>query len=235
MMGSSGKPCHRRVICRPLASFDDFRICSASSDAFGPKIVSADNLPGTPMDHRSSMEEDLNRSPTSEQELQHYINGSTRLVVKNELNERRRSLDYVNRPPSPSHFIQFTAGAATTNGVNSESTTFPTQLSSPKLQESRDSNVNKYGPEKTNRGPKNNSQDSLHHHNGSIQLGSRLSLSNNNNVTKDDKEVSALGMLSEKSVILIDESVISKVGRRVFDVSRWPTKDRHGVVLRGGE
>lgn len=105
-----------------LGHYPDFRIHSASSDAFGPKIVSADNLPGTPMDHRSSMVDDLNRTPAAaDLDVPRFSNSgvgggsSTKLVVKNELNERRMSLDYVNRPPSPSHFIQYQA-------INNDST-----------------------------------------------------------------------------------------------------------------
>lgn len=118
---SGGKLCRappgmkrrRRRNCKLAVVFHGFRERSASSEAFGPKIVSADNLPGTPMEPRSSIEDDLHSAALADGDLSnhhhHFLNGSsTKLVLKNELSERRRSLDLINRPPSPSHFIQFT-------------------------------------------------------------------------------------------------------------------------------
>lgn len=115
------------------SDLNEFRIHSAGSDAFGPKIVSADSLlPGTPMDHRSSVEEDLNRA---DMDVPNYTNGggsSTKLSVRNELSERRRSLEYVNRPPSPSHFIQFQAAAAAGNNNKEATYTEDSPMVSPK-------------------------------------------------------------------------------------------------------
>lgn len=116
--------------CKLAVVLHGFRERSASSEAFGPKIVSADHLPGTPMEPRSSIDDDLNSKAMADGEPatnlhphhhhhhhnSHFLNGSsTKVVVKNEVSERRRSLDLINRPPSPSHFIQFTAAAATGN------------------------------------------------------------------------------------------------------------------------
>lgn len=116
------------------SDFNEFRIHSACSDAFGPKIVSADLLPGTPMDQRSSMGDSLNGTPLKKDphfsNSNNNISNGTKLVVRNELSERRRSLEYVNRPPSPSHFIQFTAApTATTNNHTKDGTAFHTEES----------------------------------------------------------------------------------------------------------
>lgn len=189
-----------------------YRIHSAGSDAFGPKIVSADNLPGTPMDHRSSMEDDLNRTPTADLEVPHFLNGvgggsCTRLVVKNELSERRRSLEYVNRPPSPSHFIQFTAKKNEPQQFTDES-----PLTSPKdhnhnshhshnqqplFNRNNQNGVPGSNKEEKSRGSHNYSQDNLS--NGIMPHGSTVNLANHSNGGRDkesDKEVGLLYMVS---------------------------------------
>lgn len=189
-----------------------YRIHSAGSDAFGPKIVSADNLPGTPMDHRSSMEDDLNRTPTADLEVPHFLNGvgggsCTRLVVKNELSERRRSLEYVNRPPSPSHFIQFTAKKNEPQQFTDES-----PLTSPKdhnhnshhshnqqplFNRNNQNGVPGSNKEEKSRGSHNYSQDNLS--NGIMPHGSTVNLGNHSNGGRDkesDKEVGLLYMVS---------------------------------------
>lgn len=157
------------------------RNCSARSDAFGPKIVSADNLPGTPMGHRSSMEEDLDRDL-------YYLNGSssssTKLVVKN---ERRRSLDFVNRPPSPSLFIQNASTKITSTFNDSESPL----TSSPNLQEQLHNGLNKIN-EKQGHGDAYQSQEGLN--NGKLVHNSSSSVnlsSNHNGRSKEEKEVIA--------------------------------------------
>lgn len=154
------------------------RNCSARSDAFGPKIVSADNLPGTPMDHRSSLEEDLDRTPTADGELPHYyLNGSsTKLVVKN---ERRRSLDFVNRPPSPSFFIQHASTKIASTFNESES-----PVTSPK-QAQHPNGLNKITG-KEGQGDEYHSQEGLN--NGKLVQNSS-SVSNNNGRSKEEKEV----------------------------------------------
>lgn len=191
---------------------------SACSDAFGPKIVSTDVLPGTPMDHRSSMEDDLNRTPvTADLEVPHFLNGlgsavglgtgssSTRLVVKNELSERRRSLEYVNRPPSPSHFIQFTAKKGEPQQFTDES-----PLTSPKTndhQNQRNNNSHNHNHQPFNKNGSTttvnnssqskeekiranyniNSQDGLN--NGIMSHGSTVNVASNGRDKEADKEV----------------------------------------------
>lgn len=165
-------------------SFLTYRNCSARSDAFGPKIVSADNLPGTPMMHHGSSEK-LNESP-----LTGDRSGNTKLIVKNELSERRRSLDFVNRPPSPSYFVR---------GHHHSSTT---KINSPPSSPKSDGKYHNNGMDRNGGGEKSygdgfHSQEALH--NGKVPHGvdgdggggggSDANLSSNNGQCKDEKEV----------------------------------------------
>lgn len=172
----------KRIPC-----FNPFRIYSDGSDAFGPKIVSADHLPGTPMDPRSSVDDDLKRTPAPQDlDVPPFHNGTT-LMVKNELSERRRSLEYVNRPPSPSHFIQFTSQESKFSDQSPmESPKFHRHKPFPAAKNGNTSNGDKaggYGHPEEN------------FHNGSVQhpnsLASNGGSGGNGGDKEHDKEVSA--------------------------------------------
>lgn len=240
--------------------YNEFRVHSASSDAFGPKIVSDVNqLPGTPMDRRSSLEEHANRSGDSD--MSHYhLNGggalgaelggscTTKLIVRNELNERRRSLDYVNRPPSPSHFIQFTGTAKESTFTDDSPMESPKQhthhhrhnppqMSAKNGSSNNLNNVNNgFSAEKVGWGNSfNTSQE--HQHNGIVPQNSPPT-SNANLLGSNkgfDKEVSDgdefIGLRLNNSFPQCDpESVMFRDGRRKIDMVLCYEEESEGVM-----
>lgn len=236
----------------------EFRVNSAGSDAFGPKIVSdVNHLPGTPMDRRSSLEEDANR--TGDSDMSHYhLNGGgalgaglggscTKLIVRNELNERRRSMEYVNRPPSPSHFIQFTEAAKEStftddSPMESPEHTHhhrhnPPQMSAKNGPTNNLNNGNSgFSAEKVGWGNSfNPSQE--HQHNGAIPQNSPPT-SNANLLGSNkgfDKEVSDseefFGLRLNNSFPQCDpESVMFRDGRRKIDMVLCYEEESEGVM-----